>query len=238
MPSALTNAEFFLKIIICLICKFACHFQIFITIYFHLFLTAPGSQQGRSETCTQKVSIAWKNSYFFHNNKMKAKYKFKMKTISLYPIILKHSLMKKMRKRLSDCSYMKSNHYWFKGGIHRNDLAWQKKLSKLDAKNKMCCYSIWGKMQWSARPQQVTGHRNWSGKNTVVKTIIMSFERLNFGFLMLMEFPSLRLPLQTSSLQKKQIGKIRVILCLVLLWRNPGRCSRGMGTASSFPVFS
>lgn len=55
--------------------------------------------------------------------------------------------MKKMKKRLSDCSYMKSNHYWFKGGIHRNDLPWQKKLSKLDAKNKMCCCSIWGKVQ-------------------------------------------------------------------------------------------
>lgn len=50
-----------------------------------------------------------------------------MKTMSLYPIILKKSLMKKMKKRLSDCSYMRSNHYWFKGGIHRNDLPWQKK---------------------------------------------------------------------------------------------------------------
>lgn len=52
---------------------------------------------------------------------------FKMKTMSLYPIILKKSLMKKMKKRLSDCSYMRSNHYWFKDGIHRNDLPWQKK---------------------------------------------------------------------------------------------------------------
>lgn len=50
--------------------------------------------------------------------------------MSLYPIILKKSLMKN-EKRLSDCSDMRSNHYWFKGGIHRNDHYGKKRVIKV-----------------------------------------------------------------------------------------------------------
>lgn len=54
-----------------------------------------------------------------------------MKTKVSYPIILKNF---NENERLSDCSDMRSNHYWFKGRSIEMIYHGKKELSKLDAK--------------------------------------------------------------------------------------------------------